>query len=100
MHTAESGIRIFSFRIRQSEAQAAQKTYVQRKQRNMPPKQSGIEICRHLKHCRNAAKQDSEAQAAQLTYVQSTYGAGNLRKSGNETCMHIQYCRNAAKQVK
>ena len=39
-----------------SEAQAAQKTDVHRKYCYMPPKQSGIEICRHFYHCRNAAK--------------------------------------------
>ena len=38
------------------ESQAAQLTYVQRKQSKMPPKQSGIENGRQYHHCRNAAK--------------------------------------------
>lgn len=39
-----------------SEAQAAQQTYVHRTYCYTPPTQSGIEICRHFYHCRNAAK--------------------------------------------
>ena len=57
MHTAESGIRIFSFRIRQSEAQAAQLTYVQSTYGAGNLRKSGNETCMHIQYCRNAAKQ-------------------------------------------